>query len=522
MDPTTLMTFLFKTSPTIRSVELLGSWDNFQRPYTMHHDRCRGTGFWSGCFRFEDIIFDGDRPHWTKPRSGGLKQGGTYWYYYLLDHDVEAFDGSQAQTSTCPLLPGQPMNIMDVPVEVLPPPNRHRSASLDIIGTLTSLTSIHTWDPQDKFKALNPPPISKVHGRCLSALTLEGGWENNSSHNVRSICTPYPRASSQDGRLSERACTRDRVTSTSTSACASFVGSPDLASFPCEERPDDLQIVSMLSQCVDGFRSDIELLDDVHAPTMIDADAASIGPVSVQNVQFYGSHPSSSHHPDDGIPPQWRPRLHSLSKTWYHVIGDAACDAEPAEDISPQEQQIQKSADDDDDGGNVEAWSPTFSVATVSSYGGIETPFGSGERDLPPYAHIASSASPDECHQQPPSLHVQRSPSFLPAIPFRVSPSPPRPPPPPPNQMFQSYTLPHPSMDSYQSRGKISSSTAQSPGPLLPLQNQQAELSSEQAIPPRLFALSVVMEELTLASHGSGSLTQDIFSELGFLGTSII
>ena len=59
MDPETLVTFLFKAPPHIRTIELLGSWDNFTRPYQMHHDRRRGTGAWTGCFRFDNIVFDG-------------------------------------------------------------------------------------------------------------------------------------------------------------------------------------------------------------------------------------------------------------------------------------------------------------------------------------------------------------------------------------------------------------------------------------------------------------------------------
>ncbi|TKA55113.1 hypothetical protein B0A55_12766, partial [Friedmanniomyces simplex] len=113
MDPETLVTFLFKAPPQVRTVELLGSWDNFTHPYRMHHDRRRGTGSWSGCFRFANIVFDGDTADWNKPRSGGLKQGGVYWYYYRLDDAAEAYDDRLACTPACPLMPGQMMNVLD-------------------------------------------------------------------------------------------------------------------------------------------------------------------------------------------------------------------------------------------------------------------------------------------------------------------------------------------------------------------------------------------------------------------------
>ena len=171
LDPTTLVAFLFKAPPEARTVELLGSWDNFSQPYPMHHDRRKGTGFWSGCFKFRNIIFDGDSSHWTKPRTGGLKQGGTYWYYYRLNDEAEAYDNSQDYT-TCPLLPGQTLNVIEVPIEVVEPPPRCRSASTGVAGTIASLPSTHTLDPGDKFAALDPPPVSRVHGRCMSDVAL--------------------------------------------------------------------------------------------------------------------------------------------------------------------------------------------------------------------------------------------------------------------------------------------------------------------------------------------------------------
>ena len=187
MHPTTLVTFLFKAPPEARTVELLGSWDNFTHPYLMENDRRRGAGFWSGCFKFENIIFDGDSSNRNKPRTGGLKQGGTYWYYYRLNDEDEVFDDSKEHTTYCPLLPGQPMNVIEVPLELpqeVPP--RARSASMDIAATIANLPSTQTLDPRDKFNPLEPPPVSKVHGRCLSDLALNGRLETK-AHALRSM-----------------------------------------------------------------------------------------------------------------------------------------------------------------------------------------------------------------------------------------------------------------------------------------------------------------------------------------------
>ncbi|OQN98174.1 hypothetical protein B0A51_18668, partial [Rachicladosporium sp. CCFEE 5018] len=108
MEPETLVTFLFNAPPEVRMVELLGSWDNFTRAYRMFHDR---------------RLFDGHSPNWSQPRSGALKQGGTYWYYFRLDDQVEAFDDALPATSECPLLPGQLMNLLHVPKELATSPS---------------------------------------------------------------------------------------------------------------------------------------------------------------------------------------------------------------------------------------------------------------------------------------------------------------------------------------------------------------------------------------------------------------
>src|SRR5213078_3984738 len=73
---------VFRNHPFARTVDLLGSWDNFAEPYRMERDSRKGQGYWTGCHNFKDIICDGDLSELPSPkRSGGLKQGGTYWYY---------------------------------------------------------------------------------------------------------------------------------------------------------------------------------------------------------------------------------------------------------------------------------------------------------------------------------------------------------------------------------------------------------------------------------------------------------
>ncbi|KAJ5774955.1 hypothetical protein N7457_009851 [Penicillium paradoxum] len=152
MISTTLMTFLLITKPEVRSVKLLGSWDNFSKQYVMERDKRVGSGHWRGCHTFTDMM--GDGPDKTQWRTGGLKMGGTYWYYYLLDNDIEYYNEAEPTTTRCPLLPGQPVNVLNVPI-ILPDSRAHgRSAS----GSSQSSDHVRTMNPEDKYMNPRKPP----------------------------------------------------------------------------------------------------------------------------------------------------------------------------------------------------------------------------------------------------------------------------------------------------------------------------------------------------------------------------
>ncbi|OCK92136.1 uncharacterized protein K441DRAFT_697937 [Cenococcum geophilum 1.58] len=151
MGTTTLVTFLFESPAAARTVELLGSWDNFAKSYPMKRDLRKGSCFWSGCYSFKDIICDGDLNNLGQKRSGGLKMGGTYWYYYRIDGN-EYHDSTQPSTTFCPLLPGQRLNVLEVPFE-----SRSRSNSASSISS-----GIHTLDPEDKYLTPRPAPIPRL------------------------------------------------------------------------------------------------------------------------------------------------------------------------------------------------------------------------------------------------------------------------------------------------------------------------------------------------------------------------
>ncbi|KAF2767367.1 hypothetical protein EJ03DRAFT_329266 [Teratosphaeria nubilosa] len=535
MDPTTLITFLFRAPPGIRAVELLGSWDNFRQPYVMHHDRRRGHGAWSGCFKFENIMFDGningDLVVNTRPRRGGLKQGGTYWYYYRLNYDVDAFDDGKEYTTGCPLLPGQPVNVIEVPIEMMPPPSRRQSACLgfdNVEGTLASLKSMpryalnrpqQTMDPDTKFAALEPPPVSKVHGRCVSDLALSGRLQGTPPLLAEAQVSPAESsakeiAQSETRRSSENKSAyrsiysggwRSRASSDAQSSISN--GHPDEASNANFDNPNPLRSfpmpadgnVSAVAPTFEHFNFDFRAASSPHdeAPSPLaedngeddDDDDSKYGPLSIRDVQMYGSRPTTSY--SNSSQDFWRPRVHSIvsgenQQRWSEAPQGTAGSQAPGDGCGTP------LASDN-------VWSPTFSAATVSSSGGgMNTPF----RLSAGYNHNDAQATHDDHRDH----HLASSDASGRSSAVRIASADASPREEPPSMdhdihrtlTFGAYALPLPALESVQSLGKVSTNTGSLRGTIspLPLQSFLPEIST-------------------------GSMADDIFNELGYLSESI-
>lgn len=242
MEQETLLTFNFDAPHNISQVELLGSWDNFTHAYAMQHDRRRGPTHWTGCFRFTHIVYDGRSPSFTPPRNGGLRQGGRYWYFYRLDDSTEAYDATRDVTSVCPLLPGQLMNIIEVPVEAKEEVLRPRSDS-GVFDTsdraFLSFSYQYTLDPATKYKPLSPPG-TRSRARCF---TYSGGEEKKCSSKMAvdgSDCRPErPGLRTQMRRSGAR--TSSQMTSAETEAHTEHVSrraSAHSSSDSCVQQPE--------------------------------------------------------------------------------------------------------------------------------------------------------------------------------------------------------------------------------------------------------------------------------------------
>lgn len=148
----------------------------------MKRDTRLGAEHWTGCYVFENIICDGNVEQPSGPRHGGLKMGGTYWYYYQLNNDVDYHNPAEPSTTSCPMLPGQVVNVLNVPVHFSSGHHKHRNATVS-----STSSQLWTMNPQDKY--LNPRPApnpiptrsntsasqtSAPDPECLPSITLAG------------------------------------------------------------------------------------------------------------------------------------------------------------------------------------------------------------------------------------------------------------------------------------------------------------------------------------------------------------
>ncbi|KIX07605.1 uncharacterized protein Z518_02258 [Rhinocladiella mackenziei CBS 650.93] len=100
-SPAVQLSFTLRTSPNVRTVHLLGSWDNYksQLPLSLVKDSSAKPGSWKGTFRFQG--------------SNGLKLGSRYWYYYIVDGYHVSHD--PAKEFVTEKTTGRKLNIIDVP-----------------------------------------------------------------------------------------------------------------------------------------------------------------------------------------------------------------------------------------------------------------------------------------------------------------------------------------------------------------------------------------------------------------------
>lgn len=103
------LSFSLRTSSGVKTVHLLGSWDNYAGQLPLSKDKTSSkSGAWKGTFRFQ---------------GSTLQAGQRYWYYYIIDGYHVSHD--PGQDSTTEPTTGRILNILDVPAEK----SSHKSSS---------------------------------------------------------------------------------------------------------------------------------------------------------------------------------------------------------------------------------------------------------------------------------------------------------------------------------------------------------------------------------------------------------
>jgi hypothetical protein len=120
------LSFSLRTSSSVKTVHLLGSWDNYAGQLPLSKDKTSSkSGAWKGTFRFQGAT---------------LQTGQRYWYYYIIDGYHVSHD--PAQSSTTEPTTGRVLNVLDVPSEK----SSHKSSS----SKPSSSSSKHSSSDKEK------------------------------------------------------------------------------------------------------------------------------------------------------------------------------------------------------------------------------------------------------------------------------------------------------------------------------------------------------------------------------------
>lgn len=93
------LSFSLRVSSGVKTVHLLGSWDNYSGQLPLSKDKTSSkSGTWKGTFRFQQAT---------------LQPGQRYWYYYIIDGYHVSHNPSE--DSTVEPTTGRALNILDVP-----------------------------------------------------------------------------------------------------------------------------------------------------------------------------------------------------------------------------------------------------------------------------------------------------------------------------------------------------------------------------------------------------------------------
>jgi hypothetical protein len=165
----TQLSFGLRVSSGVKSVHLLGSWDNYVGQLPLSKDKSSSKGSWKGTFRFQEST---------------LEPGQRYWYYYIIDGYHVSHNPSEA--FTVEPTTGRELNILDVPK------SKHQSSSHSKSSTSKSSSrhghssKDHSSKEKDRRSKHRPSHLDVAKGRPLSTSQIKAP-KPTSPHATRHI-----------------------------------------------------------------------------------------------------------------------------------------------------------------------------------------------------------------------------------------------------------------------------------------------------------------------------------------------
>jgi len=129
----TQLGFSLRTSTNVKTVHLLGSWDNYSGQLPLSKDASK-AGSWKGTFRFQGAT---------------LQAGKRYWYYYMMDGYHVSHD--PAKPFTKEPTTGRSLNILDVPASAATTASAKRNSANVPVGRGVSPSRIISPKPSKPY-----------------------------------------------------------------------------------------------------------------------------------------------------------------------------------------------------------------------------------------------------------------------------------------------------------------------------------------------------------------------------------
>jgi hypothetical protein len=200
----TQLSFSLRVSSGVKSVHLLGSWDNYTGQLPLSKDKTSSkSGSWKGTFRFS---------------SKTLEAGQRYWYYYIVDGYHVTHNPSHE--STVEPTTGRALNILDVPKSKSSKSSSSSSSKKSSRSSRSSSSDVPKGRPLSVSQIKAPKPIAPNAARSI----LDADYE------VADLAEQFAAAdleSDDDSELSYRS-------SPSSSASGYSTPASDCSSCSCE------------------------------------------------------------------------------------------------------------------------------------------------------------------------------------------------------------------------------------------------------------------------------------------------